>query len=508
MKNDLPSQDVSSKTGEKKLPSLIISIIPVIVLICLLFITIKVFKSDALSGASQVCLLLSTGVICAIAILGKYVNWKVIENGIADKIRNISTALLLLLLIGSLSGAWMVSGVVPTLIYYGVQILHPSYFLVASCIICALVSLVTGSSWTTIATIGVALLGIGQAEGFSEGLIAGTIISGAYFGDKISPLSDTTVLAASTTGTPLFTHIKNMLQTTVPTMLITLIIFTVIGIFHEIPVDITSDVFSQGLLDSFNITPWLLIVPILTAVLIVYKVPALICLFLSVVMGIIAALIFQPDIIREISNVSNYGGNLSANFDLFKGSLISVFGATSINTGVAALNELVSTNGMAGMLNTVWLIICAMCFGGAITASGMLESIMRGVLKIAKNRFSLIGSTVISGLLLNICTADQYISIVLSGSMYGDEYKRRGYKSQLLSRTIEDSVTVTSPLIPWNTCGMTQASILGVATLTYLPFSFFCYLSPITTLIIGGLGLSWGHKKKTNNKQKIKSIDK
>ena len=468
-----------------RIPSPLLSLVPILVLVSLLFVTIRIFGSDALSGASQIVLLTSTGVCCLIAMTYCRVRWKVLELAMVNNITGVSTALIILLIIGALSGTWMISGVVPTLIYYGMQIIHPSFFLASTCVICAIVSVMTGSSWTTIATIGIAFLGIGQAQGFSEGWIAGAIISGAYFGDKISPLSDTTILAASTTDTPLFKHIRYMLITTVPSILITLIIFIIAGLSHQATASEHIAQYSAALKETFHISGWLLIVPVVTGILIARRVPSIITLFVSMLLAAIFAVIFQPGILQEIS-----GSAVRTAESVFKGMMMSMYGGTSIDTGDPGLNELVATRGMSGMLNTIWLILCAMCFGGAMAASGMLASITSVFLRFMKRTVGLVASTVLSGLSLNICTADQYISIILTGNMFKDIYANKGYKSQLLSRTIEDSVTVTSVLIPWNTCGMTQATILGVATLTYLPYCFFNLISPLLRLPLAALGFT------------------
>lgn len=466
-----------------KIPSPVVSLLPLAVLVGLLFVTISIWGSDALGGASQVVLLFSTAVCCFIGIVFCGVPWKSFEAAIVNNITGVATALIILLIIGALSSSWMISGVVPTLIYYGVQLIHPSLFLVSTCVICAIVSVVTGSSWTTVATIGVALLGIGLVQGFDEGWIAGAIISGAYFGDKVSPLSDTTILASSTTGTPLFKHIRYLMLTTIPSLIIALLIFTIAGFTSQ-----TTDMshiheFRMALADKFTISLWLLVVPLVTGILIARRVPAIITLFISSLLAVVFALIFQPDILREIAGAGEV--NIKS---LFSGSLITLYGSTQIETGSAALNELISTRGMGGMMDTVWLILCAMCFGGAMVASGMLTSIISVFLRFMQNTFGLVASTVFSGLFFNICTADQYISIILTGKMYNETYKKKGYDSCLLGRTIEDSVTVTSPLVPWNSCGLTQSTVLGVATLTYLPYCFFNLISPLMSLLIAALG--------------------
>lgn len=472
----------------KKIPSPIVSLFPIIILIGMLFATIRTFGSDALNGGSQVSLLTTTAVCIFIGITFYRIPWKDYEIAITNNIAGVSSAIIILLIIGALSGAWMISGVVPTLIYYGMKIIHPDFFLTSTCIICALVSIMTGSSWTTIATIGIALLGIGKAQGFEEGWIAGAIISGAYFGDKVSPLSDTTVLASSVTDTPLFRHIRYMMITTIPSLVITLIIFTVMGFTYETSGTEQIAEFAASLNSRFHITPWLLIVPVATGILIARKMPSIITLFLSTLLAAAFAIIFQPDLLYEIS-----GSN-----GLFKGTIMSLYGSTSLQSDSAMLTELIATRGMAGMMNTIWLILCAMCFGGAMTASGMLGSITSVFVQFMKSTVSVVASTVGSGLFLNLATADQYISIILTGNMFSNIYEKKGYESRLLSRTTEDAVTVTSVLIPWNTCGMTQATILSVSTLTYLPYCFFNLISPLMSILIAATGYKI-IKKTVNN---------
>ena len=458
-----------------KTPSPIVSFVPIIAMVAMLYVAVSSFGSDALSGPSQVVLLVASALTVAIGMAVYKIEWARFENAIVDNIKGIASATIILLIIGALSGAWMLSGVVPTLIDYGMAVINPRFFLATACIICILVSVMTGSSWTTIATIGIALMGIGQAQGYSDGWIAGAIISGAYFGDKISPLSDTTVLAASVSHTPLFDHIRYMLYTTIPSIVITLIIFVVAGITGDVAESSQIDRISAVLNARFNITPWLLIVPIVTGVLIARRVPTLITLFASTVMAVIAAVIAQPDILASLGHGDR---------PVFEGAMKMLTTETSISSGNALVDDLISTRGMAGMLNTVWLILCAMCFGGTMTASGMLRSITAMFARMMKSTFSLVSSTVCSGLFLNLTTADQYISIILTGNMFRNIYEREGYESRLLSRTTEDSVTVTSVLVPWNSCGMTQSTVLGVPTLTYLPYCFFNLLSPIMSMIV------------------------
>lgn len=462
----------------KKIPSPLVSLLPIGLLVGMLFATIHTFGSDALGGGSQISLLTTTAFCVFIGVVFYRVPWKDYELAITNNIAGVATAIIILLIIGALSGAWMISGIVPTLIYYGMQIIHPDFFLASTCIICALISVMTGSSWTTIATIGIALMGIGKAQGFNEGWIAGAIISGAYFGDKISPLSETTILASSITDVPLFRHIRYMLITTTPSLIITLIIFIVMGFVIETNSTEHIADFAVSLKDTFVITPWLLIVPIVTGILIARKTPSIITLFLSTLLAGICAIIFQPDLLHEIAGENN----------IFKGTMMTFYGSTSLNTGNSILTDLVSTRGMAGMMDTVWLILCAMCFGGAMTASGMLGSITSVFVRFMKGRVSMVASTVCSGLFLNLTTADQYISIILTGNMFRNIYEKKGYENRLLSRTTEDAVTVTSPLIPWNTCGMTQATILNVSTLTYLPYCFFNIISPLMSILVAAIG--------------------
>jgi NhaC family Na+:H+ antiporter len=473
-------------------PSPLLSFVPVVVLVALLAIAMRVFDGEMLNGASQIILLASSAVCCLIAIVRYKVRWKTIEDAIIGNITGVSSALLILLLIGALSGSWMVSGVIPVFIYYGIKIIHPEFFLVTTCIICALVSVMTGSSWTTIATIGIALSGIGKVLGFHEGWIAGAIISGAYFGDKVSPLSDTTVLASSVTGTPLFRHIKYMMITTVPSMIITMLIFLFAGLSYETASPIGIVEFTDALSSAYNISLWLLIVPLIMIILIVRRTSPIITLFLSTVAAGVAAIIFQPELLRQISGMTVQNAS-----SLFKGIIMTFYDSTSIETDNAVLSELTETGGMSGMLNTVWLIICAMCFGGSMTASGMLTSITSLFLRFIKRTAGLVAATVTSGLCLNICTADQYLSIILTGNMFKHIYRQKGYESRLLSRTIEDGVTVTSPLIPWNTCGMTQSTVLGVSVLVYLPYCFFNLISPIMSILVAFTGYKIRRLKET-----------
>ncbi len=480
---------------ERKYPHPLVAIIPVVVLIGMLSIVIMLFGSDALSGGSQIALLLGVAVCVLISMTCYHTPWKTFEHQMTKTIGDVSITLLILLSVGMLAGSWMISGVVPTLIYYGVQILSPSFFLVSACVICALVSLLSGSSWTTVATIGVALLGIGQALGISEAWTAGAIISGSYFGDKMSPLSDTTILASSSVRVDIFEHIRYMVLTTTPSILITLVIFLVAGLGHGSEGALHVEQYTEGLSATFNISLWTLLVPLITGILIARKVPSLVVLFVSSIIAGITAIILQPHILCQIAD----DPSLSTPAAIFKGLAMTYYGSTAVQTGFDALNDLVSTGGMAGMLNTIWLILCALCFGSVMVASGMIQSITGVIVMWVRTRLSLVTSTVGTGLFLNLTTGDQFISIVLTADMFRDVYKKEGYEGRLLSRTTEDAATVTSVLVPWNTCGMTQATVLGVPTLTYLPYCFFNILSPLTTIVVAAIG--WKIKRHQEAKE-------
>ena len=449
--------NTSPSCKEIPMPSIWLSLIPIASLITMLTFSVITFGVDTLAGASQLTLLVSAGIAAAIGMGVYKMTWKHIEGSFISSISPVMPSIILLLLIGALSGAWMCSGIVPGFIYYGMKIIHPKFFLATACIVCSIVSMMTGSSWTTIATIGLALIGIGQAQGFDSGIVAGAIISGSYFGDKMSPLSDTTVLASSVTGTPLFKHIRYMTITTVPAMLITLIIFTILGL---------------------NISPVIFIVPLFTILLIAFKTPSIIALFLSAIAGAAFAVFYQPETLSEIAA----GGSA------VKGAITALYGDATLDYADNTLKELTGSGGMKGMLNTVWLIICAMVFGGVMKGCRMLDAITGIFIRMIRGRTSMVTATVVSGTFFNTVLADQYLAIILTGGMYMPIYESKGYESRLLSRTTEDAVTVTSPLIPWSTCGMTQATMLNVPTITYLPYSFFNILCPVFTIIVAAIG--------------------
>ena len=468
---------------EKKNISFFRALLPILVLIGLLGTNVYMYGDDSLSGANQLALLL-TASLAAIVGINNGSTWKSIMEGVSKSIASTTPAIIILLLIGSLAGTWLLSGVVPAMIYYGLQILNPKIFLVATCIICAIVSLASGSSWSTIATIGIALLGIGKALGISEGLIGGAIISGAYFGDKMSPLSDTTNLAPAMTGTDLFTHIRYMMYTTIPSFIITLIIFLFLGFGIEENNTQNIQELLTAIKSSFNISPWLFLVPVAVIAMIIKKIPALPALLVGTLLGGVFAIIFQPHIITQISGIE--GNAIQASYVAVTNAM---GGEISITTSNIMINDLLSTGGMYGMLNTIWLILCAMMFGGVMEATGLLFRISSYIIQYAESTGSVIATTACTCLFFNVTASDQYLSIVVPGRMYADTFRDKELAPENLSRTLEDSGTVTSVLIPWNTCGATQSAVLGVATFDYLPFCFFNIISPFITILYGYLGI-------------------
>ncbi len=487
-------------TYSTRRPRLIEALIPVIFLTVLISINVFIFGDDALGGSNQMVLILSAALAAIVAIrLGH--KYETLHKGIVKAIGSAMSAILILLLIGALAGTWLLSGIVPSMIYYGLQILNPTIFLVAACIVSAIVSLATGSSWSTVATLGVALLGIGRTLGIPEGIIGGAIISGAYFGDKMSPLSDTTNLAPAMAGTDLFTHIRYMAWTTVPSISIALIIFLMIGLFRSQD-GIINDIepVLAAIDGTFKVTPWLFLVPALVITLIVRKVPALPALLAGTLAGAAFALVFQPHIIEHVSGIDD-------NFAVaaYVAIMQAMYTDISVTTDHAMVSSLLETGGMSGMLNTVWLIICAMIFGGIMESSGLLRRITESVIKLAHNTGSLVASTAGTCIFFNITASDQYLAIVVPGRMFADTYKERGLSPQNLSRTLEDSGTVTSVLVPWNTCGATQATVLGVPTLTFLPYAFFNLISPFMTVLFAYLNIRISRIGK--NKQVESAID-
>ena len=483
---------------ETRKPTLLQSFIPIIFLVLLLVVNVGIFGSEALGGSNQIVLILSAGVASVVAVR---IGWKWLEirDGIVKSISSAMASILILMMIGSLAGTWMLSGVVPAMIYYGLQILNPTIFLVAACLVCSIVSIATGSSWTTAATVGIALIGIGKALGISEGLVAGAILSGAYFGDKMSPLSDTTNLAPAMAGTDLFTHIRYMTVTTVPSIVITLIIFLVIGFSSSSEGAIAGkeDILA-AIEGTFNISGWLFIVPAVVVILIVKKMPALPAILIGTLLGALFALIFQPELVSQTASMASYDGKLYHWFDArspsftngFIGVIQAMFGDTSFTTGNNVLDDqgLLSSSGMKGMLGTIWLILSAMIFGGVMEKTGMLKCIATAIISKVESTGSLIASTAGTCIFFNATASDQYLAIVVPGRMYADTYREKDLAPENLSRALEDSGTVTSVLIPWNTCGAYHSNVLGVATGAYLPYCFFNLISPFMTMTVGYLG--------------------
>ncbi|MEW2922215.1 Na+/H+ antiporter NhaC [Muricauda sp. ANG21] len=457
------------------------ALIPVFALVGMLAYNVYVFGDDALSGSNQFILLLGGAVAAIVGFFNK-VSYKKMIAEVAENIRSTTGALLILLMVGALSGTWLVSGIIPAMIYYGLQILNPTIFLAACVVICAIISIATGSSWTTAATVGIALIGIGEALGISLGMTAGAVLSGAYFGDKMSPLSDTTNLAPAMAGGELFSHIKYMTLTTVPTIVVTLIVFIILGFTIDTSGVADTTSILANISGTFNVSGWLFLVPVVVIFLIVKKAPPLLALLIGTLLGGLFALLFQPDIVATI------GGSSSLTLESgYKGILNAITVDTNIATDDPALNDLFSSGGMAGMLGTIWLIMCAMVFGGIMDGIGALERITESLLKMAKTTFGLFASTVGSCLALNVTASDQYLAIVVPGKMFSKAYEERGLAPENLSRTLEDSGTVTSVLVPWNTCGAYHSSVLGVGVGEYALYAIFNWLSPFMTLLFAAL---------------------
>ncbi len=519
------------------------AVLPIVVLIVLLVINVLLYTDNASYGPNQIALLLAAAVAAVLGLLLKF-PFKSMLAGIVKSLESSMTAMLLLLLIGSLTGTWMISGVVPAMIYYGLDLLNPQIFLFASVIVCAIVSVATGSSWSTIATVGVALLGIGDALGVSQAMAAGAIISGAYFGDKLSPLSDTTNLAAAMAETELISHIRYMLWTTVPSISIALIIFLVIGYSGDTgsaeAIDTTA--LKEAIAGKFNITPWLFLVPLAVLALVIMRVDAIAALFIGVLLGAVFALLFQSDIVKQVSGLpketteeqvaANYAthcysasinamatgtsavsddemeewsngrdaillararqatGNDSLTLEQYNAQAedIEIDQSTEFDARISAA-DLMTGKGMEGMLNTIWLIVTAMCFGGIMEACGFLRRITEPLVRMAKTDGSLVATTAGSCMFVNATASDQYLAIVVPGRMFRESYQERGLDPRNLSRTLEDSGTVTSVLVPWNTCGAAQQGVLGVSVIAFAPFCFFNIISPFMTIFYAIVGL-------------------
>ena len=461
---------------------ILIALSPLVALMLMLWFNVGyVFGDGALDGSNQVILMFAALIAAVIGVAnGSSVD--VVFDKIKSNVKDTSQAIYILILIGGLAGTWLVSGIVPAMIYYGLDLINVSFFLPTATIISALVSLSTGSSWSTTATVGIALMGIGQAIGIPSPVIAGAIISGAYFGDKLSPLSDTTNLAPAMAGTDLFTHIRYMLYTTVPSMIISLILFTILGLgYKDGALDPAQVNEIQNLISySYNINPWLFAVPLGVIILISRKVDALVAIAMGIIGALIAAFIFQQPLLRSLG---------TGDFPIYEVAMRSVYGSINIPTEHPIQMELLNSSGMSGMMGTVWLVLSAMAFGGAMEAVGFLSVITSAIVGLARNSASLITSTLVACGILNVTASDQYLAIVIPGRMFKDVYAKRGLAPENLSRTLEDSGTVTSVLIPWNTCGAYQSSVLGVATGDYFMFAFFNLISPIMTLIYAWFGI-------------------
>ncbi len=482
---------------------ILLALVPIVLLIALLWLNVRMYGDEASSGPNQIVLLLAAA---AAAIIGRCfgVPFAETNRGMVRSISSAVNAMLILLLIGGLTGTWLLSGVVPAMIYYGLQVLSPSTFLVAAVIISAIVSLATGSSWTTVATVGIALLGIGKALGLPDAMIAGAIISGAYFGDKISPLSDTTNLASAVAGVELFTHIRYMLWTTTPTLVITLTIFWMLGARVDVGQLGAESQTLPALIDThFNISPWLFALPALVIVLVILRANAIVALFVAMLAGAIVAVAFQPGVINRVADAIveqestkpvGHRRLLDENSSYAKRAYVVGCNAISVRSEVPVddqdAQDLFVSKGMVGMLNTIWLILSAMCFGGAMEATGLLSSITAPLIRRAKSTGSLITTTAGTCLFVNVTASDQYLAIVVPGRMFKKAFAQRRLAPQNLSRTLEDSGTVTSVLVPWNTCGATQQGVLNVDVLAFAPYCFFCWISPLMTIFYGVLGLA------------------
>ncbi|GAB2196824.1 Na+/H+ antiporter NhaC [Sessilibacter sp. MAH4] len=481
-----------------KNPSVGISIVPIVILIALLAINVYIFGDDAVSGSNQM-ILIACAAMAALLAISIGITWKHLENGIVKGIKLATPAILILLMVGALSGTWLISGIIPTMIYYGLHILTPDIFLLAACVICSIVSVFTGSSWTTSATIGIALMGIGQVLGLNPGLIAGAILSGAYFGDKLSPLSDTTNLASASAGSELFTHIRYLMLTTVPSILITLLLFGILGFGNANQLDDQAINEIITLLDAkFNITPWLMLVPVAVLVMIIKKIPALPALLAGTVLGAVFAFIFQEEAIRNAGLAYGAEGYLH-----YIGIMQALYGQVSIETGNEILDELLRSKGMHGMLGTVWLIIAAMTFGGVMESSGFLKSITTALVSRVRSVSGLVTAVTGTCVVTNLSASDQYLAVLLPGRMYADSFRERGLAPENLSRTLEDSGTVTSVLIPWNTCGAYHAGVLNVATGDYFMYAFFCIISPLMSIIFAVFNIKIAKRPETSGETQL-----
>ena len=469
----------------QKTPSISLSqaLLPVLILVLLLAFNVYVYGDDALSGSNQFILLIGAAVAAMVGFKIK-VSYTDMLEAIGSNLKSTTGAILILLFVGALAGTWLLSGIIPAMIYYGLQILHPSIFLPACIVICAIISVATGSSWTTSATVGIALIGIGRALEIPVGMVAGAVISGAYFGDKLSPLSDTTNLAPAMAGTDLFTHIRYMTLTTVPSIIITLIVFLILGFFQQTNGTADTQLLLESIDKRFTINLGLFIVPLLVIGMIIRKAPPLVALMIGTLLGGVFALLYQPHLVVETAGAAK----LTA-ISAYRGVMNAITVDNAIVTSNELLNDLFTSGGMQGMLGTIWLIVCAMVFGGVMDAIGGLQKLSQALLAKAESTFQLFAGTAASCVTINLTASDQYLSIVLPGKMFDQAYRDRDLAPENLSRTLEDAGTVTSVLIPWNTCGAYQSGVLGVGVGEYFAFAIFNWLSPIMTLIYAYFGI-------------------
>ena len=470
-----------SSINQNKNISLFDSLTPIVLLVLLLYINVNIYGDLSIDGSNQFILLIGAALAYLVGFKNNVSSEMIFEN-VSKNIKSISSPIIILLLVGALSGTWLISGIIPSMIYYGFNVINASFFLPSCVIISAIVALATGSSWSTSATIGIALIGIGKALGFDIGIVAGAVISGAYFGDKMSPLSDTTNLAAAVSGSDLFEHIKYMTITTVPTICVALIFFVIYNLINLPQENLSNVDYIESINDYFYISPPLFIVPLIVIFMIYKKVNPIVSLFVGTILAALFSLIFQSELISNIILQSS-----SSDLTSYNVIMDSIIAKTTIQTNSVFLDDLLTSGGMSGMLNTIWLVICAMIFGGVMEAIGALRSISLALLSIAKSTINLFASTILSCITVNITASDQYLSIVIPGKMFSNSYNDRKLSSLNLSRTIEDSGTVTSVLIPWNTCGAYQASVLNVNVQDYFVYAIFNWLSPIATLIVASL---------------------
>lgn len=466
-------------------PSLLQALTPLVFLAAALALGVFVFKDNSSYGANQITLMLASGVA---ALVGLYngQSWKTIQDGMVQGISLAIIPIFILLAVGALIGTWILSGTVPTLIVYGMKLMHPGFFYPATCLICAVVALAIGSSWTVAGTLGIALIGVAQGLDMSPAITAGAIISGAYFGDKMSPLSDTTNIAPAAAGSELFEHIRHMVWTSGPSIVLAIVLFALIGL-GSTRADAGGDAFGDLptlLASQFSLGPHLLIPLVVVFGLAIARFPAYPTILIGALLGAVFAVVFQPDAVVALAARED----LSRPLALLSGAWIALFDGYKAATGNGAVDELLSRGGMSSMLNTIWLIIAAMAFGAVMETTGLLERMVRGVLRAARSTGALISATLGTAITANVVAADQYMSIVLTGRLFRPEYERRGLAPVNLSRALEDAGTITSPLVPWNTCGAYMAATLGVATLDYLPYAFFNLLSPVVAAVLAYAG--------------------